>query len=172
MVWSPQVPSHFLQVPWKTVVPVPRPLSRKNSLLLRRGWPFCSIQAVDRLDEAHSHYRGQSAYSVHKFTRYFHPNKSSEKYLELCWSTELWLSQADISKINPRTSPASSSFSLVAQMGKNLSAVQDTQVRSLGWEDPIEKDMATHSSVLAWRIPGTEEPGRLQSMELQRVGHD
>ena len=57
-------------------------------------------------------------------------------------------------------------------MGKNLSAVQDTQVRSLGWEDPIEKDMATHSSVLAWRIPGTEEPGRLQSMGPQRVGHD
>ena len=169
MVWSPQAPSHFLQVPWKTVDPVPRPLSRKNSLLLRRGWP---VQAVDRLDEAHSHYRRLSAYSVHKFTCYFHPKTSSEKYLELCWNTKLWLSQADISKINPRTFPASSSFSLVAQMGKNLSAVQDTQVRSLGWEDPIEKDMATHSSVLAWRIPGTEEPGRLQSMGPQRVGHD
>ena len=57
-------------------------------------------------------------------------------------------------------------------MGKNLSAVQDTQVRSLGWEDPIEMDMSTHYSVLAWRIPGTEEPGRLQSMGPQRVGHD
>lgn len=128
LLWSPQAPSHFLQVPWKTVVPVPRPLSRKNSLLLRRGWPFCSIQAVDRLDEAHSHYRRQSAYSVHKFTCYFHPKTSSEKYLELCWNTELWPSQADISKINPRTFPASSSFTLVAQMLKNLSATQDTQV--------------------------------------------
>ena len=118
MVWSPQAPSHFLQVHWKTVVPVPRPLSRKNSLLLRRGWPFCSIQAVDRLDEAHPHYRRQSAYSVHKFTCYFHPKTSSEKYLELCWNTKLWPSQADINKINPRSFPASSIFTLVAQDGK------------------------------------------------------
>ena len=48
----------------------------------------------------------------------------------------------------------------------------ETQVRSLGWEDPLEKEMATHSSTLAWKIPWTEEPGRLQSMGLQRVGHD
>ena len=48
----------------------------------------------------------------------------------------------------------------------------ETQVRSLGWEDPLEKEMATHSSILAWKIPWTEEPGRLQSMGLQRVGHD
>ena len=52
------------------------------------------------------------------------------------------------------------------------SAMQETQVRSLGWEDPLEKEMATHSSTLAWKIPWTEEPGRLQSMGLQRVGHD
>ena len=50
---------------------------------------------------------------------------------------------------------------LVAQMVKNLPAVQETQVRSLGWEDPLEKGMATYSSVLAWRIPWTEEPGEL-----------
>ena len=62
--------------------------------------------------------------------------------------------------------------SLVAQLIKNLPAVQDTQVRSLGWEDPLEKGMATHSSILAWKIPWMEEPGRLQSMGLQRVGHD
>ena len=62
--------------------------------------------------------------------------------------------------------------SLVAQMVKNLPAMQDTQVRSLGWEVPLEKGMATHSSILAWRIPWTEEPGGLQSVELQRVGHD
>ena len=54
---------------------------------------------------------------------------------------------------------------------KHLPAMQETQVRSLGWEDPLEKDMATHSSTLAWKIPWTEEPGRLQPMGLQRVGH-
>ena len=50
--------------------------------------------------------------------------------------------------------------------------MQKTQVRSLGQEDPLEEEMATHSSILSWRIPWTEEPGRLQSMGLQRVGHD
>ena len=54
--------------------------------------------------------------------------------------------------------------SLVAQMVKNLVAMQETWVRSLGWEDPLEKRMATHSSILAWRAPWTEEPGKLQSM--------
>jgi len=57
--------------------------------------------------------------------------------------------------------------SLVAQMIKNLPARQETYVLSLGWEDPLEKGMATHSSILDWRIPWTEEPGRLQSMGLQ-----
>ena len=57
-------------------------------------------------------------------------------------------------------------------MVKNLPAVQETRVCSLGREDPLEKGMATRSSTLAWRIPWTEEPGRLQSMGLQRVGHD
>ena len=60
----------------------------------------------------------------------------------------------------------------MAQMVKNPPAKQETQVRSLGQEDPLEKGMATHSSILAWEIPQTEEPGRLQSMVLQRVGHD
>ena len=58
---------------------------------------------------------------------------------------------------------------------KNLPAMQETQqawVQSLGWEDPLEKEMATHSSILAWRILWTEEPGELQSMGSQRVGHD
>ena len=59
--------------------------------------------------------------------------------------------------------------SLVAQMVKNPPAIQETWVQSLGQEDPQEKEMATHSSVLAWRIPWTEEAGRLQSMESQRV---
>ena len=60
----------------------------------------------------------------------------------------------------------------VAQMVKNLPARQETRVQSLGWEDPLEEEMATHSSSLAWRIPWTEEPGVLQSMGSQRVGHD
>ena len=60
----------------------------------------------------------------------------------------------------------------MAQTVKNLLAMQETRVRSLGWEDPLEKEMATHSSIHAWKIPWTEEPGRLQSMGLQRVGHD
>ena len=60
----------------------------------------------------------------------------------------------------------------MAQMVKNLPAVQETQAQSLGREDPLEKEMATHSSVLAWRIPWTEEPGGLQSMELQKVRHN
>ena len=60
----------------------------------------------------------------------------------------------------------------MAQIVKNLPAMQDTQVRSLGWEDALEKGMATHSSILAWRIPWTEEPGGIQSTGSQRVRHD
>ena len=59
-----------------------------------------------------------------------------------------------------------------AQAVKHLPAMQETQVQSLGRDDPLEKEMATHSSTLAWRIPWTEEPGGLQSMESQRVRHD
>ena len=62
--------------------------------------------------------------------------------------------------------------SLVVQSVKNLPAVQETGVQSLGWEDPLEKEMATHSSILAWKISWREEPGGLQSMGLQRVGHN
>ena len=62
--------------------------------------------------------------------------------------------------------------SLVAQRLKRLPAMRETQVQSLGQEDPLEKEMATHSSILAWRIPWTGEPARLQSTGLQRVGHD
>ena len=59
----------------------------------------------------------------------------------------------------------------MAQIVKNLSTVEQTQVRSLGWKDPLEKGMATHSSILAWRIPWTEEPGGLESMGFERVRH-
>ena len=62
--------------------------------------------------------------------------------------------------------------SLMAQMVKNPPAVQETWVRSLGWEDPLEEGIANHSSTLAWKIPWTEEPGGPQSMGSQRVGHD
>ena len=62
--------------------------------------------------------------------------------------------------------------SLMAQRLKHLPAIQETWVQSLGWEDPLEKEMATHSSILAWEISWTEEPSGLQSMGSQRVGHD
>ena len=62
--------------------------------------------------------------------------------------------------------------SLVSQIVKNPPAMQETLVQFLGWEDPLEKGKATHSSILAWRIPLMEEPGGLQSMGLQRVGHN
>ena len=60
----------------------------------------------------------------------------------------------------------------MAQMVKNPPAMKETWVQSLDWEDPLEKEMETHSSILAWKIPWTEEPGRLQSMGSQRVGHN
>ena len=60
----------------------------------------------------------------------------------------------------------------MAQMVKCLPTLWETRLRSLGWKDPLEKDMATHSSILAWKIPWMEEAGRLQSMGSQRVGHD
>ena len=63
-------------------------------------------------------------------------------------------------------------LSLVVQTVKNLLAMQETRVQALGQEDPLEKEIATLSRILAWRIPWTEEPGRLQSMKSQRVGHD
>ena len=62
--------------------------------------------------------------------------------------------------------------SLVAQMVKNHSTMRETWIQSLGWEDPLEKGRATHSSIVAWRIPWTEDPGRLQSMGMQRVRHN
>ena len=67
---------------------------------------------------------------------------------------------------------AQSGASLMAQMVKNLPAMWETWVRSLGQDNPLEKEMATHSSILAWRVPWTEVPGGLQSMALQKVGHN
>ena len=67
---------------------------------------------------------------------------------------------------------AASRTYLVAQMVKHLPTMRETRVQSLGWEDLLEKEMATHSSILSWKIPWMDEPGRLQSMALRRVGHD
>ena len=74
--------------------------------------------------------------------------------------------------VNESSYLSSDKTSLVAQMVKCLSTMRETWVRSLGWEDPLEKEMAIHSSTIAWKIPWTEEPGRLQSMGSQRVGHN
>ena len=74
--------------------------------------------------------------------------------------------------IGDRNGTISTRLPLVAQMVKNLPAIQETGVQSLGQEDLLEKGRATHSSILAWRIPWTEEPNRLQSMGLQRVRQD
>ena len=60
----------------------------------------------------------------------------------------------------------------MAQLVKNLPAIRETWIQSLGWEDPLEKGMATHSSILAWEIPWTEKPGELQSMGSQKLGYD
>ena len=77
-----------------------------------------------------------------------------------------------VTKSRTRLSDFTFRASLVAQRLKRLPAMWETQVRSLGWEARLEKEMATHSSILAWRIPWREEPSRLQSTGLQRVGHD
>ena len=78
------------------------------------------------------------------------------------WHQALFLSWAFL---GPKTS-------LVAQTVKRLSTMRETRVRALGWEDSLEKEMAIHSSTIAWKIPWTEEPGRLQSMGSKRVGQD
>ena len=81
---------------------------------------------------------------------------------------------ADLPSLAPRFEVpfASPGASLVDQMVKNPLAMQESWVRSLGWEDPLGEGMTTHSSILAWEIPWIQEPGRLQSMGSQRVGHN
>ena len=83
------------------------------------------------------------------------------RHLYFCLNVCMFISSINISLVFP-----------VAQLLKNLPSMKETWVRSLGWEDPLEKEMATHSSILAWRIPWMEEPGGLQSTGSQRVGHD
>ena len=74
--------------------------------------------------------------------------------------------------IDPDLTKSNYDHLMLAQKLKRLPGMQETGVRSLGWEDPLEKETATHSSILAWRIPWSEEPGRLQSIGSHRVGHD
>ena len=83
-----------------------------------------------------------------------------------------WTILHGVTKQSDNRSDFAKRASLVAQRLKRLPPMRETWVRSLGREDPLEKEMATHSSILAWRIPWTEEPGGLQSMGSQRVGHD
>ena len=90
----------------------------------------------------------------------------------VCYSSVVWLcDRLDCSTLSCSVHGILQT-SLVAQTVKNLLAMQETWVRSLGQEDSLEKEMATHSSIPAWRIPWTKEPYRLQSMGVQRVGHD
>ena len=89
-----------------------------------------------------------------------------------CSSISVLFALCTIFEDNKNTKTPNLVSSLVAQTVKHLPALRETQVRSLGWEDPLEKEMAIHSSTLAWKIPWMEEPGRLQSMGLQRAGHD
>ena len=81
----------------------------------------------------------------------------------------MWYKQASLKR---RIQKPSYTNTLMAQMVKNLCTMQETQVQSLGWEEPLEKGMATKSSILAWRIQWTEEPGGLQSVGSQRVRHN
>ena len=95
-------------------------------------------------------------------------------FIHFSWNFLLfvaWLS-LNIRCFSNLMSPTLRLTSLVDQMVKRLSTMRETWVQSLGRKDPLEKEMAPHSSTLAWRIPWTEEPGALQSMGSQRVGHD
>ena len=83
-----------------------------------------------------------------------------------------WLQGSKKESLSLSASMEARAASLVAQTVKNLRAMWETWVRSLGWEDPLEEGMATHSSIVAWRIPWMEEPVGLQSVGLQRVGYN
>ena len=92
-------------------------------------------------------------------------------YVKLTWTPKtMWtpVLESGVSSLFSEQLEAS----LVAQRFKHLPPMRETWVQSLGWDDPLEKEMATHSSILAWRISWSEEPGRLQSTGSQTVGHD
>ena len=101
------------------------------------------------------------------------PSNDYSDWFPLGLTSWISLQSKELSTVFPNTTIQKHQFlSLVAQSVKNLPAVQETWVWSLGWEDVLEKEMATHSSILAWKISWTEEPGGLQSMGLQSVRHD
>ena len=104
--------------------------------------------------------------SVHDYWK-----NHSFDYMDLCQKVMSLLFNT-LSRFVTAFLPRFSLASLVAHTLKHLPAMQETWVRSLGWEDPLDKEMATHSSVLAQRIPWMEEPGGLQSTGSQRIGHD
>ena len=102
---------------------------------------------------------------------------TTESHIPACHWARVWLKPTIYLKIMHNYAFLESGLgrgqpSLVTQTVKNLPTMQETQVPSLGWEDPLEKGMATHSSIFAWKIPWTEEPGGLQSIGSQRVGHN
>ena len=110
---------------------------------------------------------GHSSYRWSKISRQDSNPNGFQKHLK---QSTVWFSRSHLGEMC--SSSVTSAASLVAQMVKRLPAMRETWVWSLGQEYPMEKDMATHSSTLAWKIPWTEEPCRLQSMGLQRVGHN
>ena len=138
---------------------------------------------VQKSDSAHRYWKGIINSSLHHcFQELSHPKfpimaKCEATSVHMAYSIlELWLNQENMwdcpgfklcRSLNVRFGA-----SLVAQRLKCLPGMQETQVWYLGWEDPLEKEMTTHSSTLAWRIPWREAPGGLQSMGSQRVGHD
>ena len=91
-----------------------------------------------------------------------------------CWAAVYGVAQSRtrLKRLSSSSSRLIVTVSQAAQMVKHLPTMWETQLRSLGWEDSLEKEMATHSSILAWEIPWMEEPRRLQSMGSQRVGRD
>ena len=127
------------------------------------------IQSMSESDTLSSskNFAPQTTYIIPDPKRWQHP----AEYLRTEYFTSTWFPAFMKHAVDYVSIPHLVS-SLVAQRLKRLPATQETWVRSLGWEDPLEKEMAPHSSILAWRIPWMEEPGRLQSTGSQRVGHD
>ena len=160
-------------------VSAPREIEIKRKII-----KFISFsQVVHKSYSAHRYWKGIINSSHHHcFQELSHPKfpvmaKCEATSVHMAYSIlELWWNQENMwdcpgfklwGSLNVRFRA-----SLVAQRLKRLPGMQETWVRSLGWKDPLEKEMTTHSSTLAWRIPWREEPGGLQSMGSQRVGHD
>ena len=100
-------------------------------------------------------------------TLILHTHTHTHTHISIYLSLDIYLEGFPDDASNKEPAYQCRRASLVAQLVKNVPATQETQVRSLAWEDPLEKEMETHCSILAWRIPQTEKPGRLQSMGSQ-----